>query len=129
MRNSVFFLLSIPVEFGLIQHRRKERAFGPSPNNGYTAGSPKRKFWQRKPKTTRDAAWAEKNGDTLPTHTTPVDVRDSYATESTAVGGEVPVNKYGNTAAYGNMAPQTGGVVGHGANGYQTTTTTRTPNF
>jgi hypothetical protein len=111
----VFFLLSIPIELLLIRHRRKERAFGPSPNNGYTAGSPRRKFWQRKPK--RNAAYAEKNADALPTHTTPADIRNSYATDTTAVGGagEVPVNKYGNSAAYGNQAT--------GGSGWQTTTT------
>ncbi|KUJ11421.1 uncharacterized protein LY89DRAFT_565821, partial [Mollisia scopiformis] len=120
----VFFFLSIFAELGLIRHRRKERAFGPSPNNGYTAGSPKRKFWQRKPKNSR-AADLEKNPDALPTHATPADVRHSYATDATAVGNEPPINKYGNAGAYGN---QTGGVVGTGAvnngTGYQTTTTT-----
>jgi hypothetical protein len=121
----VFFFLSIFAEVGLINHRRKERAFGPSPNNGYTAGSPKRKFWQRKPKNTR-AMDIEKNPDALPTHSTPADVRTSYATDATAVGNEAPYSKYGNTT-YGN---QTGGVVGSGAvngTGYQTTTTTHVP--
>jgi len=119
----VFFLLSIPLELALIRHRRKERAFGPSPNNGYTAGSPRRKFWQRKPK--RDAAFVEKNPDTLPAHATPADMRSSYATDTTAVGaGEAPLNKYGNTAAYGN---QTGGTVGNSdGGGWQTNTTTNT---
>jgi len=129
---AVFFLISIPVELALIRHHKKEKAFGPSPNNGYTAGSPKRKFWQRKPKNT--GAYEKGNPDALPQHTAPSDVRDSYATESTAVGGtgEAPLNKYGNTAAYGNgvTGQHTGGVVGSGANGvngYQTTTTTQFP--
>merc|ERR1712000_55803 len=107
--------VSIFLEFLLIKHRRKERAFGPSPNNGYTAGTPKRKFWQRKPK---NRTYADKNADTLPTHATPADMRTSYATDTTAVGGEPPINKYGNAAAYGN-APV--------SNGYQTTTTTSAP--
>merc|ERR1712072_852462 len=111
----VFFFISIFLEFLLIKHRRKERAFGPSPNNGYTAGTPKRKFWQRKPK---NRTYADKNADTLPTHATPADMRTSYATDTTAVGGEPPINKYGNAAAYGN-APV--------SNGYQTTTTTNAP--
>merc|ERR1712000_716919 len=64
----VFFFISIFLEFLLIKHRRKERAFGPSPNNGYPAGTPKRKFWQRKPK---NRTYADKNADTLPTHATP----------------------------------------------------------
>jgi hypothetical protein len=123
MRNySVFFFFSIFVEYGLIRHRRKERAFGPSPNNGYTAGSPKRKFWQRKSK--RNAGLYEKNPDTLPTHATPADIRTSYATDTTAVGaGEAPLNKYGNTALATAYGGQTGGVTG---SGWQTTTTTHT---
>ena len=113
------FFLSIPLEYGLIRHRRKERAFGPSPNNGYTAGSPKRKFWQRKPK--RNTAMYEKNTDILPAHTTPADIRTSYATDTTAVGaGEAPLNKYANVAPYGN---QTGGVMGD-QQGWQTSPTT-----
>lgn len=48
-------------------------------------------------------------------------MRTSYATDTTAVGGEPPINKYGNTAAYGN---QNTGVVN---NGYQTTTQTQVP--
>lgn len=36
----------------LARHHKKEKAFGPSPTNGYTSGSGKKpKFWQRKPKT------------------------------------------------------------------------------
>jgi hypothetical protein len=118
----VFFFLSIPVEYGLIRHRRKERAFGPSPNNGYTAGSPKRKFWQRKPKNT---VLPEKNPDTLPVHATPADIRTSYQTDTTAVGtGEAPLNKYGNTAPAAPYGAQNQGVV---SNGWQTTTTTHVP--
>ncbi|KAH7309964.1 hypothetical protein BKA65DRAFT_519199 [Rhexocercosporidium sp. MPI-PUGE-AT-0058] len=112
----VFFFISIFFELLLIRHRKKERAFGPSPNNGYTAGSPKRKFWQRKSK--HNKAYADENPDVLPTHATPADMRQSYATDTTAVGaGELPVNKYGNTTAYGN-AP---------VNGYTTQTTTHAP--
>lgn len=88
-----------------MRHHKKEKAFGPSPNNGYTAGSPKRRFWQRK--TTRDAelgAYGTKvHPDALPPHTDPSEVRDSYATESTAVGDQVPYNKYGHTAPVGGV--------------------------
>ncbi|TVY89483.1 hypothetical protein LAWI1_G004807, partial [Lachnellula willkommii] len=81
---AVFFFLSIFLELALARHHKREKAFGPSPNNGYTAGSPKRKFWQRKPKN-RDAEFGEKP-DALPAHVTPADVgtRHSYGTESTA---------------------------------------------
>lgn len=36
--------------------------------------------------------------DSLPTHSTPADVRTSYATDATAVGSEPVYNKYGNNA-------------------------------
>jgi len=48
-------LLAALVQFLLNRHHKKEKAFGPSPTNGYTAGTARnRKFWQRKPKTTHD---------------------------------------------------------------------------
>jgi hypothetical protein len=82
----------------LLRHHRKEKRYGPSPNNGYTAGSPKRKFWQRKPKTTTTRDVEKVHPDTLPAHSTPHDVRHSYNTESTAVGAvpavEPAYNKY-----------------------------------
>ncbi|KAH8587469.1 hypothetical protein B0O99DRAFT_526769 [Bisporella sp. PMI_857] len=93
----IFFFLSIFVELGLMKHHKKEKAFGPSPSNGYTAGRPKRKFWQRKPRTTRDPEFATKaHPDALPPHAVPADMRTSYATDTTAVG-EYPVGhaKYG----------------------------------
>lgn len=94
-----------------MRHHKKEKAFGPGPNNNYTTGSSNRRFWQRKPAangTTRDAelgavavgtgAAAEKhhhNHDSLPTHTQAADVRPSYATDTTAVGEQT--NGYTNT--------------------------------
>jgi hypothetical protein len=122
----VFFFLSIFVELALIRHHKKEKAFGPSPNNGYTAGRPRRKFWQRRPKN-RDAEFAAaEKPDALPAHQTPADFRTSYATDTTAVGNEPVYNKYGNNST--NMTgagavPQTTGHMGT-TNGYQTTTTT-----
>jgi len=119
---TVFFFLSIFVEYGLIRHHKKEKAFGPSPNNGYTAGTPRRKFWQRR-RGNRDAEFAagglaaEKHPDSLPAHVTPAAVRDSYATDTTAVGNEPVYNKYGNTNP----------VNARQSNGYSTTTTTHTP--
>ncbi|TVY22332.1 hypothetical protein LHYA1_G008997 [Lachnellula hyalina] len=125
---AVFFFLSIFLELALARHHKREKAFGPSPNNGYTAGSPKRKFWQRKPKTAaRDAEFGEKP-DALPAHVTPADatLRHSYGTESTAVGTEPTYMKYGApTAAGGLNQNQSSGVVNHG--GWQTTTSTHVP--
>ncbi|TVY68870.1 hypothetical protein LSUE1_G007284 [Lachnellula suecica] len=129
---AVFFFLSIFLELALMKHHRKEKKFGPSPNNGYTAGSPKRKFWQRKPKNTRDIEANEKP-DALPAHATPADTRHSYATDATAVGGTAAVvgahehhkhnnsagnydgTAYGNEAGYGNNAATYGNTGNHDA--------------
>ncbi|RFU34667.1 hypothetical protein B7463_g1595, partial [Scytalidium lignicola] len=90
-----FFLFSLLIELLLIRNRRRERAFGPSPANDYTSGRrPRRSLWQRL--TGRKAAAAmgagalaaEKNPDSLPAHTTPTDVRQSYNSEATAVNTE-----------------------------------------
>ncbi|KAI8935017.1 hypothetical protein NX059_008682 [Plenodomus lindquistii] len=42
-----FFLISALLQFALRRDHKKEKAFGPSPTNGYTQGSGT-KFWQRK---------------------------------------------------------------------------------
>jgi len=130
----VFFLISILVELALIRHHEKEKAFGPSPNNGYTAGTPRRRFWRRKSR--RDAEYAagglaaeKRHPDALPVHASPADVRASYATDTTAVGTEQPVySKYGNTttplATHERYGVRNDGFTGHPsklpANGYQT---------
>ena len=124
---SVFFFLSMLVELALMRRHRKEKAFGPSPHNGYTAGSPRRKFWQRKSKR-RDAefAAAAEKPDVLPAHQTPADFRTSYGTDSTAVAHEPAYNKYGNTSMTGagglGAAPQSTSTT----HGYRTQTTTTT---
>ncbi|KXJ92678.1 hypothetical protein Micbo1qcDRAFT_160445 [Microdochium bolleyi] len=88
-----FFILSAVMEFVLVRHRRKERAFGPSPGNNYTSGSgPQRKgglfgMFGKKHAKHADAAH---NPNTLPTHTTPDQMRQSYATDATAVGATHP---------------------------------------
>ncbi|KAF1943090.1 hypothetical protein EJ02DRAFT_147992 [Clathrospora elynae] len=43
---ALLFLLSALVQVCLMRHHKKEKAFGPSPTNGYTKGSGV-KFWQR----------------------------------------------------------------------------------
>lgn len=86
----VFFFFSLFVELTLIRQRKREKGFGPGPSNDYTEGPGKRRFWQRKPK--RDAEYngleGKRQPDSLPQHTTPGDMRTSYATDSTAVGNE-----------------------------------------
>jgi len=92
-----FFLLSAFVEVLLMKSHRKDKRYGPSPANNYTAGAGKRKFWQRKPKTATAV-----NPNALPLHTTPADMnRASYATEATAVGHEPVYDKYGAGAPHG----------------------------
>lgn len=49
---AVLLLLAAVAQLLLVRQHKKEKAFGPSPTNGYTSGTGKPKFWQRKPKTT-----------------------------------------------------------------------------
>lgn len=104
-----FFVFSAALELALLRHHRKEKRFGPSPANDYTSGygSKRRGIfgWRRN----RAGTGMSQDPNTLPQHSTPADVRDSYATETTRVGdGVTPTNtynKYGE-AGYGH----TGGV-------------------
>ncbi|KAI9646783.1 hypothetical protein NHQ30_004782 [Ciborinia camelliae] len=116
---TVFFFISMFVEMALIKHHQKEKAFGPSPKNGYTAGTPHRKFWQRHP--ARDGEYmvgglATEKPDALPIHSTPNDVRNSYATDATMVGRTH--EGYGAQTGYGNspVSPLVG-THGHQFNG------------
>jgi len=85
-----FFILSALMEFVLVRHRRKEKAFGPSPANNYTSGSAGKrggffsKFGRNKNRN------SVQDPNVLPTHTTPDQMRQSYATDATAVGGHNP---------------------------------------
>ncbi|KAK8035362.1 hypothetical protein PG993_010357 [Apiospora rasikravindrae] len=98
----VFFILSILVEVVLVRHRRKEARFGPSPANNYTSGYGKRgKFMGLFKK--RGTGATQEDPNALPLHTTPNQVRQSYNTESTAVGHEpTGYPKYGE-AGYGGQ--------------------------
>lgn len=100
-----------------MRHHRKEKAFGPSPANNYTAGSTPRRtrFWQRKHHDEAAlaagglAATEKSHPDSLPIHSTPADVRNSYNTDNTAVGTEAPYNKYGaGSVGDGHAAPNAG---------------------
>ncbi|KIM96103.1 hypothetical protein OIDMADRAFT_91959, partial [Oidiodendron maius Zn] len=86
-----FFLFSFFIEVALMKQRRREKAFGPSPQNNYTSGTNKRSFWRRLSK--RNSKYkdggldAQKLGpDSLPEHITPNEIRASYQTDTTAVG-------------------------------------------
>ncbi|KAG4027737.1 hypothetical protein MFRU_027g00300 [Monilinia fructicola] len=116
---AVFFFISMFVEFALIKHHKKEKAFGPSPNNGYTAGTPRRKFWQRKPAHDDEymaGGLASEKPDALPPHASPSDVRNSYATDATMVGRTR--DSYGAQTGYGStpVSPVVGSH-GHQVNG------------
>ncbi|KAF3811354.1 hypothetical protein GCG54_00001675 [Colletotrichum gloeosporioides] len=109
----IFFIISILVEVALVRHNRKERRFGPSPKNNYTSGSGAGGgFLSSFRRRGRQNTVANENA--LPVHTSPDQVRNSYATETTAVAQDSGYPKY--EGAYGNTATATSGGhdYGHG---------------
>lgn len=58
--NIFLFLITAVLQVFLVKHHRKEKRYGPSPSNNYTAGLGKGKFWKRNKaaKGTRDAEMA-----------------------------------------------------------------------
>ncbi|KAI0119432.1 hypothetical protein F4814DRAFT_411861 [Daldinia grandis] len=107
----VFFVFSALLEVVLVRHRRKEQRFGPSPANNYTSGYGGRRgiFGLFRRKKTVDSA----NPNILPEHTHPDQMRQSYNTETTAVGQENGVHnnkyQYDGQVAY----PETGTATSH----------------
>lgn len=97
-----------------MRHHRKEKRFGPSPNNNYTSGyAKKRGIFSRFSR--RKAPADDEQG--LPHHPAPdaYDNRQSYATETTAVNNPVPVGQaYGGDNLHNkplaHEMPQQGGV-------------------
>jgi len=122
------FLISAFIEFLLARNHRKEKAFGPSPNNNYTQGTGRRRFpWQRNPKPQIAVGAGGLHPDALPLHQTPADmtdvvvpVRKSYQSgseaTSTAVGGESSVGVISGYKKYENGGGFGGNNVG--GNGY-----------
>ncbi|KAH6636956.1 hypothetical protein F5144DRAFT_591948 [Chaetomium tenue] len=108
----IFFALSPFVSLALVRHRRKEMRIGPSPANDYTEGYGGRKrfnFFGLGRKRAADADAAH-NPNILPEHSTPDDLRHSYATEQTRVGsttgGGGGYGGLGNgTSKYGDSIP------------------------
>ncbi|OLN84493.1 hypothetical protein CCHL11_08251 [Colletotrichum chlorophyti] len=116
----IFFIISILVEVALARHHRKEKRFGPSPKNNYTSGSGSRggflgRFRRRGHADTTTAT----NDNALPMHTSPDQVRNSYATETTAVGQDTGYPKY--EGGYGNAHATNRTTNGYGY-GQETTT-------
>jgi hypothetical protein len=98
--SSFFFICSIIVEIVLVRHRRKEARFGPSPANNYTSGYGGNKFFGL---FKRRGATKSEDPNVLPEFTHPDQVRQSYNTETTAVGHEpVNHNKYGESGVTDN---------------------------
>ena len=122
---SLLFVLSPLVTLAQVRHRKKENRRGPSPANDYTEGYGGRKrfgFFGLGRKRTTGAA--SHNPNVLPEHSTPDELRQSYATEQTRVGssggygglgsgankyespygntgnaGDIPMENYGNANA------------------------------
>jgi hypothetical protein len=90
------FLISALVQMLLMKHHKKEKAFGPGPNNGYTKGSGM-KFWQRK-KAHRTTGHRDPEVGTIPATTgglaAPVahDYRPSHDTAYTGSTVAAPSN-------------------------------------
>lgn len=86
--DSLSFAVTPFVSLALVRHRRKEARYGPSPANDYTEGYGRRKgfnwFGLRRKRTA--PAEDGPNPNALPAHSTPDDLRNSYATEQTQVG-------------------------------------------
>lgn len=103
------------MEVALARHHRKEKRFGPSPGNNYTSGYAKGGFLSR----FRRRKDVVDESNRLPEHTHPdqLDGRQSYGTETTAVGydgrgasGDYHKQEAGygfqNTGTYGGLQGQ-----------------------
>ncbi|KAJ5469107.1 hypothetical protein N7475_006859 [Penicillium sp. IBT 31633x] len=106
-----FFLISILFQVLLARHHKREKRFGPSPNNGYTHGS-RKAFWRRN----KNSPEAVGEADTLPGHPTPQDV-EMGAEPKAEKGWFGPFGRNKNTAAVPSTAPAAGGY-GYGNSAY-----------
>ncbi|ERS96545.1 uncharacterized protein SPSK_01041 [Sporothrix schenckii 1099-18] len=120
-----FLLFTLISGFLLFRSHRREKKFGPGPNNNYTSGSGRRKgLFGKKRKTENGRGDGYQDPNALPAHAEPNQMRESYATETTAVGhhgygdnGVIDPNKtqeYTNRA-YGNKGLETGAALGGAA--------------
>lgn len=130
----VFFIFSILTEIALVRHHRKEKRFGPGPQNDYTSGYGSRSggFLGRIFRRRGGKKDIHNEDNVLPQHTTPdqLDNRQSYATETTAVPHDAPYNPDYNKqeAGYGYPTTTTGHQTAHSGNmpanaGHANTTT------
>lgn len=78
-QTSFLFLVSLALAIPMVRAHRRDKRFGPSPANGYTSGTARRRrFWNRKRVANPDVA-----ADTLPGHPTPGEVENGYKPEGT----------------------------------------------
>ncbi|CAK7565873.1 MAG: hypothetical protein SEPTF4163_003803 [Sporothrix epigloea] len=103
-----FLLFTMAVEFLLFRNYRKEKKFGPGPNNGYTSGSGRQRGrFGRKRRAAGMNGGAHQDPNALPQHVEPSQMRESYATEATAVGTNSAIDSNKplehNQRAYGNV--------------------------
>lgn len=80
---AALFVISFFLQIPMARSHQREKRFGPSPANGYTYGSTRRRFWRRNRTTNPDAA----NANTLPGHPTPGEVENGYKPETDGLNG------------------------------------------
>lgn len=69
----------------MVRNHRREKRFGPSPANGYTSGSNRRRgFWRRNKKAAPFPGAAD---NALPGHPTPGEVETGYKAETEGYNG------------------------------------------
>ncbi|KAJ5120866.1 uncharacterized protein N7515_010254 [Penicillium bovifimosum] len=108
-----FYLTSILFQVLLARHHKREKRFGPSPNNGYTYGS-RKAFWRRN----KNSPEASGGADALPGHPTPQDV-EMGAEPKSEKGWFGSWGKNKNTTASGAPAvAPSGGGYGYGNSAY-----------
>ncbi|KAF2130911.1 hypothetical protein P153DRAFT_288061 [Dothidotthia symphoricarpi CBS 119687] len=104
---AVLFFISAILQVLMAKSSKKEKRYGPGPNNNYTSGAGEKKFWQRK-KAVRDPEIGATT-TTTPTHHAAVshNVRPSHDTAYTGTTVEAPHGAYENPNK--PVVPVTGG--------------------
>ncbi|KAF1836893.1 hypothetical protein BDW02DRAFT_545243 [Decorospora gaudefroyi] len=106
---ALLFLLSALAQVMLMRHHKKEKRYGPGPNNGYTKGSGM-KFWQRK-KHSRSTGHRDPEVGTVPATTggglaAPTGAHDYRPSHDTAYTGSTVAAPH---TGYDSHKPVTGG--------------------
>ncbi|KAI5203236.1 hypothetical protein AUEXF2481DRAFT_38688 [Aureobasidium subglaciale EXF-2481] len=91
---AVLFLFTAIMQLLLMKHHKKEKRFGPGPDNDYTEGTPKRGLFVRKPKTVIPTDDYAEKGTAVPVLPVGQTIRPSHDTAysgNTAVGANPTV--------------------------------------